>query len=67
LFSQRTRPRTLFLPMRLIAKPQQYPGHLARMRLAVLDVTSDQKANHDTDQVFHVRRRIGPPNSNTES
>ena len=51
---------------RLSAKSQQYMLNLARMRLALLDVISNQKANQDADQVFHVRRLLlTPPNSNT--
>jgi len=46
--------------MWLLTKSQQNLVDLAGMRFAFFDVTSDQKANHDTDQVFHLRRHVGP-------
>jgi hypothetical protein len=50
---------------RLSAKSQQYMLNLARMRLALLDVISNQKANQDADQVFHVRRLLLAPQTAT--
>jgi hypothetical protein len=36
--------------------------NLARMRLTLLDVISNQQANQDAYQVFHARRQsVGPP------